>query len=137
MPDQSTPVKNRRTGDDGLAPDPDRQPARWAAQQDDATREPVRRAFVDPDGRLRALPAKHTKRLLLLDLVAQDFVPGQRYTEPEVNALLRAWFDDPVTLRRYLVENLFLGREAGWYWRTGGTVALDDITGGGRATVGW
>lgn len=115
--------------DDGLPgpaePDPDTQPARWAAHVQDGTREAVLRAFVSADGRLVRIPAKHTKRLVVLDLLAQEFVPGERYDESEVNNRLRPFHDDVAALRRYLVENLFLAREAGVYWRTGGSVDLD------------
>ncbi len=104
------------------ATDPDAQPARWAARQDDRTRGPVLRSFFDADGRLVQIPAKHTKRLLVLDVLAQEFEPGRRYTETDVNNRLRAYHDDVAALRRYLVENLFLARDAGWYWRTGGSV---------------
>lgn len=117
--DASTPGRADRT-------DPDAQPARWASKLGDAEREQVLRAFVGADGRLVRIPAKHTKRLVVLDLLAQEFVPGDRYTENQVNNLLRAYHDDVAALRRYLVENLFLAREAGVYWRTGGSVALDD-----------
>jgi hypothetical protein len=41
-----------------------------------------------------------------------------------VNTLLRAFTDDHVTIRRYLVDYGFLAREAGEYWRIGGTVDL-------------
>lgn len=105
--------------------DPDTQPAAWAARLGDAARDPVLRAFLGPDGRLTRIPAKHTKRLVVLDLLAQEFVPGERYTETEVNNRLRPYHDDVAALRRYLVENLFLARDAGWYWRTGGSVTLD------------
>jgi hypothetical protein len=85
----------------------------------------VLRVFLGPDGRLVRIPAKHTKRLVVLDLLAQEFVPGERYSEVEVNNRLRPFHDDVAALRRYMVENLFLAREAGVYWRTGGTVELD------------
>ncbi len=83
------------------------------------------RAFLDADGRLVRIPAEHTKRLVVLDLLAQEFVPGERYSENQVNNVLRAYHDDVAALRRYLVENLFLARDTGVYWRTGGSVALE------------
>ena len=82
----------------------------------------VLRAFVDGDGRLLSIPAKHAKRLVVLDHLAQLFEPGERYPELEVNRRLRAVHDDVAALRRYLVEEGFLDREAGVYWRIGGTV---------------
>ncbi len=89
-----------------------------------ASRERVLRAFLDADGRLTAIPAKRSKRLVVLDLLARVFEPGQRYPELEVNALLRAFHDDVAALRRYLVDEGFLDRADGVYWRTGGSVDL-------------
>ena len=85
-------------------------------------REQVLRTFFDPGGRLTTIPAKHAKRLVVLDALAQLFEPGERYPETEVNNRLRDAHDDVAALRRYLVDEGFLSREAGLYWRTGGTV---------------
>lgn len=83
----------------------------------------VLRAFVR-DGRLTSIPMSHAKRLVILDVLAQEFTPGERYPEREVNRRLRRWHDDVAALRRYLVDEGFLAREAGEYWRTGGTVEV-------------
>lgn len=74
------------------------------------------------DGRLVRMPTKRSKRLDLLDHLAQRFEPGRRYTEREVNASLAQVSDDTATLRRYLVDERFLDRADGEYWRSGGTV---------------
>ena len=89
-----------------------------------ASRERVLRAFLGADGRLVSIPAKRAKRLVVLDLLARLFEPGERYPEVEVNALLRAFHDDVAALRRYLVDEGFLDRADGVYWRTGGSVDL-------------
>jgi hypothetical protein len=73
-------------------------------------------------GRIIAIPAKRGKRLVLLDHLAQLFDVGVRYTEPEVNRILKSMHPDHATLRRYLVDEGFLGRDHGEYWRTGGAV---------------
>lgn len=78
--------------------------------------------FFTPQGRLHTMPSKHSKLLLVLDHVAQAFEPGIKYPELEVNQTLLKYHDDYALLRRCLVENGFLSREAGVYWRTGGTV---------------
>jgi hypothetical protein len=83
--------------------------------------KPELRAFVR-DGRITTMPAKRSRRLLLLDCVAQGFEPGRRYPEAEVDAILKTVFDDHAALRRYLVDEGLMSREAGLYWRTGGTV---------------
>ena len=91
-----------------------------------------------PAGRIAQMPAKRSRRLLVLDHVARAFEPGRRYPEREVNVLLRAFYDDYVALRRYLVDEGFLARSGGEYWRTGGTVdvvsaSAEDATTGDAA----
>jgi hypothetical protein len=74
------------------------------------------------DGRIAALPARHARRLLLLDAVAQAFEPGVRYPEAAVSGFLATIHDDFAALRRYLVDGDFLSRDHGEYWRSAGTV---------------
>jgi hypothetical protein len=74
------------------------------------------------DGRLVQMPAKRARRLVVLDHVARVFEPGRHYPEHEVNDALRVFYDDFAALRRYLVDEGFLTREDGVYWRSGGTV---------------
>ena len=81
-------------------------------------------AFVR-EGRLTQIPTSRQKRLVLLDWLAQDFDPGTRYSEPMVNLILGKRHADTAALRRYLVDEGFLDRAGGEYWRAGGTVELD------------
>lgn len=91
----------------------------------------VLRAFLDADGALRSIPSKRAKQLVVLEHLSRVFEIGVRYPEREVNALLRAFHPDVAALRRYLVEDRFLSREAGVYWRSGGPVDLDEPAGDG------
>ena len=75
-----------------------------------------------PNGRLEQMPAKRSRRLVVLDQVAGRFEPGHRYPEREVNDVLRTVWPDYAALRRYLVDEGFLDRADGVYWRAGGTV---------------
>lgn len=84
----------------------------------------LKRAIVD--GRLPRLPRKRSDRLVVLDHLAQCFEPGVRYPERQVNSILRAFDDDVAALRRYLVDEYFLDRADGFYWRSGGSVAGRD-----------
>lgn len=86
-----------------------------------ADRRKVLDAFVR-DGRITSIPSARSKRLVLLDWLAQDFEPGERYTEAEVNAILEHHHPDTASLRRYLVDEDLLDRAAGEYWRIGGSV---------------
>jgi hypothetical protein len=85
---------------------------------DDAAR--VLRTFFR-DGRLVQIPRQRAKKLVILDVLAQEFEVGRRFPESEVNDILRRFHDDVAALRRYLVDEEFLDREAGEYWRSGGT----------------
>jgi len=74
------------------------------------------------DGRIVTMPAKRSRRLVLLNHVAQLFEVGVQYEEGEVNLRLRNLREDYAALRRYLVDEGFLDRDHGMYWRTGGSV---------------
>jgi hypothetical protein len=93
--------------------------------EEHAGEPPDRRKVLDAfvrAGRITSIPATRSKRRVLLDWVAQDFEPGQRYSEAQVNAILEQHHADTATLRRYLVDEELLDRAAGEYWRIGGTV---------------
>jgi hypothetical protein len=83
--------------------------------------ERVLRSFFGDDGRLRTIPSRHAKLLVVLDRLAQEFEPGHSYPEAAVNEILVRFHPDYAALRRYLVENDFMTREDGYYWRSGGT----------------
>jgi hypothetical protein len=84
----------------------------------------VLRPFFD-DGRLTGIPAPRSKRLKLLNFLAGRFEPGRVYPERDVNALLGRFHADVAALRRYLVDEGFLERRQGFYWRAGGTFDVD------------
>ena len=107
---------------------------RWAAEQVGPPRdagialgaanedeEAVLRAFFR-NGRLTEIPMKASKRRIVLERIALEFEPGRRYDEREVNAIVGRFFIDHASLRRYLVDEGFLAREHGEYWRAGGRV---------------
>jgi hypothetical protein len=84
----------------------------------------VLRGFFD-DGRLTAIPVARGKRLVVLDWLAQLFEPGKVYPERDVNVMLVRFHPDVAALRRYLVDEEFLERRGGFYWRAGGTFELE------------
>jgi hypothetical protein len=77
------------------------------------------------DGRQQPLPRRRASRLKLLDRLAGQFEPGQKYAEATVNAVLGRFHPDYCALRRYLVEEGFMERDGGLYWRAGGTFDVD------------
>lgn len=70
--------------------------------------------------RLKEIPASRSKRIIVLERLAQEFEPGVRYGERQVNLILQMIHPDYAALRRYLVDDGFLTRADGVYWRTGG-----------------
>ncbi len=80
----------------------------------------VLRRFIR-DGKLLSIPLVRSKRLVVLDHLAQEFEPGQYYSEAEVNETLSAYHPDVASLRRHLVDEHFMTRDLGIYWRSGGT----------------
>ena len=62
-----------------------------------------------------------SKRIVVLDWLAQRFEPGRHYSEAAVNRIIAAVHPDTAALRRYLVDEGILARDRGEYWRAGGT----------------
>jgi hypothetical protein len=89
----------------------------------DPVEDAVLRTFLR-QGRLVSIPAQLSKRRVVLEHLVRVFEPGIRYPEREVNALLAAWHPDVAALRRYLVDEALLTRDAGMYWRSGGRVEV-------------
>ena len=83
---------------------------------DEAFAEKVKRVFWR-DGVIVMMPSQLKKRKVLLDLLLQDFEPGRRYTEQEVNFKILDHYDDYCTVRRELVDFGLLIREKGRYVR--------------------
>lgn len=72
--------------------------------------------FSTPNGRLKTIPARRKKLMIVLRHIVKDFRPGIRYPEAQVNQILAAYHEDTATLRRELVGFGLLERERGEYW---------------------
>lgn len=75
--------------------------------------------FFERD-RLREIPVNRAKRLIVLERLVQEFEPGLRYDERDVNRRLQLFHPDHAALRRYLVDEGLMTRVDGSYWRSGG-----------------
>lgn len=69
-------------------------------------------------GRLRQIPSKAKKLLVILRWLAAQFEADVIYTEQQVNAIITRYHDDYATLRRSLISYGYLRRERGGskYW---------------------
>ncbi|MHB9094836.1 MAG: DUF2087 domain-containing protein [Eubacteriales bacterium] len=71
-----------------------------------------------PGGPLDSFPLKEKKRVAILRHLVKYFDANKTYTEKEVNAILKQFYDDYVLLRRYLIEYGFMDRtqDGSSYW---------------------
>ena len=68
--------------------------------------------------RLKAFPPKQKKKLVILARIIEEFDAEKRYSEKEITGQLEEIYEDPVTLRRFLIEYGFIDRtrDGKEYW---------------------
>lgn len=69
-------------------------------------------------GKLKTFPSKEKRKIIVLQYMMNQFEKSKEYTEHEVNEILKAIYEDYVTIRRYLIEYGFMGRnrDCSAYW---------------------
>lgn len=82
----------------------------------DAWEHKIIRDFFDGP-RLKEIPASRKKRSVVLRWLANLFEPGTRYTEAQVNEIIKRHHPDASSLRREMIGEHLLQREHGVYWR--------------------
>jgi len=75
----------------------------------------IRDFFEGP--RLKEIPANRKKCSVVLRWLANLFEPGTRYTEAQVNEIIKRHHPDASALRREMIGEHLLQREHGVYWR--------------------
>ena len=81
--------------------------------------EIIRRYFKEGEaGPLATFPTKEKRKIAVLRHLIQRFELGKKYSEKEVNEILKQAYPDFVTLRRYFIEYGFMDREddGSVYW---------------------
>ena len=86
------------------------------AQRDADYRKRVLDNFFEY-GKLKAIPAQRKKERIILDEIVKAFAFDRVYSEREVNIILADYFYDFFTLRRDMISEKLLDRDAGGYWR--------------------
>lgn len=68
--------------------------------------------------KLKSFSAKEKKKIVILTKIAEQFKCGKRYSEKELNQILKDIYDDYVVIRRYLVDYGFMERtnDCKEYW---------------------
>jgi hypothetical protein len=70
------------------------------------------------DGKMSTFPKKEKRKVALLKHIITRFDAERKYSEKEVNEILKGVFEDYVTIRRYLIEYGFMDRfdDGSLYW---------------------
>lgn len=70
------------------------------------------------DGPLSDFPTKEKRKIIILRHIIKKFDSNKKYSEKEVNAILKSIYHDYVTLRRYLIEYGYMDRttDCSYYW---------------------
>src|SRR5688500_18896500 len=87
-----------------------------AGDEGDEFERRVMRDYFDGE-RLKQVPMQRKKRWVVLRWLAERFQQERRYTEKEVNAIIKRHHEDTAWLRRELVDGRLMRREGGMYWR--------------------
>ena len=68
--------------------------------------------------RLKTFPRKEKKKIIILTKISEQLEKGKRYTEKELNQILKGIYEDYVVIRRYLVDYGFMERtnDCKEYW---------------------
>lgn len=68
--------------------------------------------------KLKTFPRKEKKKIIVLAKIAEQLEREKRYTEKELNQILKEIYDDYVVIRRYLIEYGFMERtnDCKEYW---------------------
>ena len=83
------------------------------------------KGFCTSGGAFHTIASKHVKLLGQLDHAVARFEPERTYPERQVNDILANLHPDVAALRRYLVDEGYMEREAGIYRRTMGTFSQE------------
>ncbi|MFC4323009.1 DUF2087 domain-containing protein [Litchfieldia salsa] len=70
------------------------------------------------DGKLDTFPSKEKRKLIVLQNIVKRFDHSKKYSEKEVNEILKTIYSDFATIRRYLIEYGFMERskDCAEYW---------------------
>ncbi len=90
--------------------------AELQAQRDEDYRQKVIDSFFEY-GKLKTIPAQRKKKRIILEKIAESFEPDRVYKEQEVNEIISRFHEDYCTIRRDMISEKLMGRDAEGYWK--------------------
>lgn len=85
-------------------------------RRDAAYRQRVIDTFFEY-GKLVSIPAQRKKERIILEVIADSFDYDRVYSEREVNLIIADFHDDFCTIRRDMISERLMARDASGYWR--------------------
>ena len=84
----------------------------------DTEKEKILKSYIDETGALKTYPTRQKRKIVVLEEISKNFSLDKKYTEKEVNRILKRIHEDYMTLRRALIEYGFLERtnDGSAYW---------------------
>ncbi|RCX20339.1 transcriptional regulator [Fontibacillus phaseoli] len=76
-----------------------------------ATQTNVIKNFFTAEGRLKELPTKYKKKLIVLHHLVSELEPGRTYTEKEINEYIKPHHEDYATIRREFIIHGLMSRD--------------------------
>ncbi|MGL5766110.1 MAG: DUF2087 domain-containing protein, partial [Sarcina sp.] len=84
----------------------------------DKERETTIKNYMDENGAIKTFPSKAKKKIIILGEVVKNFSKGKKYSEKEINRVLKRIYEDFASIRRALIEYGFVERskDCSEYW---------------------
>ncbi|WP_085524219.1 DUF2087 domain-containing protein [Tuberibacillus sp. Marseille-P3662] len=82
-------------------------------------KQKVLKTYIDDKtGELIQFPSKEKRKIIVLQYIFKKFDASKTYTEKEINEVIRNFYSDFATIRRYLIEYGFIDRsqDCTQYW---------------------
>ena len=91
---------------------------RYAITQ--AEKDDILKRYFGPDNNLliKGFPVKEKRKIIIMQKLIGDFEASRKYSEQEVNDILKSYYEDYVSVRRCMIQYGFLDRngDGTQYW---------------------
>ncbi|UCZ52042.1 DUF2087 domain-containing protein [Bacillus shivajii] len=92
---------------------------RWALSEEEEQK--IMNTYIDDrTGKIKQFPAKEKRKIVILKYLASKLETDREYSERDINDIIKKYYDDFVTIRRYFIEYGFVARhkDGSAYWLT-------------------
>lgn len=83
-------------------------------KREEAYRKKVVESFFEY-GNLKSIPAQRKKERIVLEEIAKDFIKDKKYSETEINDIIKKYNDDYCTIRRDMISEGIMERKGNVY----------------------